>query len=95
MAHILRRELAEVIGQASFIHGAKLLQQDDGFAFQKIIVDEDVRWLLGFLWDRSDGRHNSGRTEMVAGVVLQDEDRACAALFAAHNRRKVGVIDFV
>ena len=93
-AHILLGELAEVVGQALFINGAKLFQQYDGLAFQKIIVDEDMRRLLGFFRDRSDGRYNGGGTEMVAGIVLQDEDRACAALFAAHNGRKVGVLDF-
>ena len=70
-AHILRGELAEVVGQALFINGAKLFQQYDGLAFQKIIVDEDVRRLLGFLRDRSDGRYNGGGTEMVAGIVCR------------------------
>lgn len=40
-----------------------------------------------------DGRGDYRGAEMIAGVVLDDQDRTIAALFRTDNRREIGVID--
>ena len=55
LIHIFLGKLSETVGQTLFVNGAKLLEQDNRFAFQKITVNKDMGRLRSFLRHRSDG----------------------------------------
>ena len=88
-------ELAHALAQAGFVDGAYLLEQDHAVAVQthalpgQLYMGRQPR--LARL-ARYRGRDDRGAVP-VARVVLNDEHRAHPALFAAHHRAKVGIVD--
>lgn len=57
------------------------------------MIDPDMGGLPVPLGVAGDGRGDYRGAEMVAGVVLDDQDRTIAALLRTDNRREIGAID--
>ena len=90
--HRSRLEVADAIPQAGAVDGAELLQQGNGFLGQPtVLADGDMGGQLRFLRLPGDGADDDGGAEMIANVVLQNEDGPNAALFAPDNGGQVCV----
>ena len=53
----------------------------------------NMRRQAGLARLRSDRRRDNRRAVAVSCVILNDEDRADAALLAAHHRREIGIVN--
>ena len=85
--------VAHVLAQAAFVDGADLLEQDDGVLIQPHVVpgERNVRREPRLAGLAGDGGGDDGWRVFVAGVVLNDEHGACAALLAADHRAEIGI----
>jgi len=83
------------LAQPGFVYGAELLQQDNGIMAKPdaAVTDMDMGGQIPFPCAAGDGRSDKRRAVAVADVVLQNQDRADAALLRADGGVQVGIVD--
>lgn len=88
-------EVSHFFSEAALVDGTYLFEEDHGILLETDLIGVyvDVGGQFGFSEAAGDGCRDNGRTVLVADVVLHDEDRADAALFASDDRTEVRVID--
>ena len=88
-------EVSHFFAEAAFVDGTYLFEEDDGILLETDLIGVyvDVGGQFGFSEAAGDGCRDDGRTVFVADVVLHDENRTDAALFASDDRTEVRVID--
>ena len=81
--HLFAADTPDIAHYAAFVDGFDLLQKNDRSAVHALRGGKQiVCWLMWFLASTGCQRgYNEGRAIEVAGVVLQQKNRACAALF--------------
>ena len=78
-----------MLTQSAFINGSDLLQQDHGILAQTYTAtgNVDMGGQPGLSRLAGDGRGDDRGRMAVSRIILHDQDRAGAALFAPNNRR--------
>lgn len=81
--HLFAADTPDIAHHAALVDGFDLLQQNNRSAVHALYGGKQiVRGLMQFLASAGCQRgYNEGRAIEVAGVVLQQKNRACAALF--------------
>lgn len=81
--HLFAVDAPDIAHHAAFVDGFDLLQKNDGCTVHALHGGKQiVRGLMWFLASAGGQRgYNEGRAIEVASVVLQQKNRACAALF--------------
>lgn len=83
LPHRLFVQMSNLVREPLLIDGANLFQQDHGIAVETVClcVNLNMRGQLSLLDLGRNGSHNNGRTESVADIILDDQNRPNPALF--------------
>ena len=88
-------EVAHFFAETAFVDGTYLFEQDDGIFLETDLIGVyvDVGGQLCLPHPAGDSGRDHGRAVLVADVVLHDEDRPDAALFASDDGTEVRIIN--